>query len=89
MGRRQTGRFGSNPEFSQPRYWKPWIYQDGKLTRDIPDKYGPDICCDYLIDFMKANKGRPFLAYYPMILLHAPIEPTPDSLDDKTPGPAS
>ena len=29
---------------------------------------------------MAENRDRPFLAYYPMVLLHAPFEPTPDSL---------
>ena len=34
--------------------------------------YGPDIFCDYLVDFMKrhAESGKPLLMYYPMALVH-------------------
>lgn len=37
------------------RYWKPGIWQDGKLRDDVGDKYGPDVVSDYLIDFIKEN----------------------------------
>ena len=30
---------------------------------------------------MEANRDRPFFAYYPMILVHSPFVPTPDSAD--------
>jgi arylsulfatase A-like enzyme len=32
--------------------------------------YGPDICTDFLIDFIKNNRNRPFLAYYPTHIPH-------------------
>lgn len=46
---------------------------------DIRDRYGPDVYTDFLIDFMKEHKDRPFLAYYPMCLTHYPKrnEPAP------------
>ena len=55
------------------RYWQPHIRQNGKLRTDVKDKYGPDVYCDYLIDFMVRNKkkGQPFFAYFPMALCHA------------------
>ncbi len=53
-----------------PRYWQPHIWQNGKLRKDVKDRYGPDVYCDYLIDFMVRNKKGPFLAYYPMALCH-------------------
>ncbi|WP_437205651.1 sulfatase-like hydrolase/transferase [Planctomicrobium sp. SH664] len=51
------------------------------------DQYGPDLCVEFLIDFItKAHgSGQPFLAYYPMILPHAPYQPTPQSPEWKTP----
>jgi arylsulfatase A len=56
--------------------------------------YGPDVCVDYLCDFMERSvgEGRPFLAYYPMLLPHGPFKPTPnspawaDKKHDKNPG---
>ena len=53
-----------------PRYFSPYIWQNGKLRDDVNDRYGPDVYVDYLIDFMTRNQGRPFLAYYSMALCH-------------------
>ncbi len=61
------------------RYWSPAIWQDGKPRQDVRDRYGPDVFCDSLIDFMTRNRSRPFLAYYPMTLTHGPFLPTPDT----------
>jgi arylsulfatase A len=49
---------------------------------DLPDdSYGPDVCTEFLADFIKscAETDTPFLAYYPMILVHNPFLPTPNS----------
>ena len=54
-----------------PRYYKPLIYQNGKIRTDVEDKYGPDVYCDFLIDFMKQNRKKPFLAYFSMTVAHA------------------
>lgn len=61
----------------QPRYWSPAIWQDGRRRKDTGGKYGPDLFCDFLIDFMTRNRNRPFFAYYPMVLVHGPFLPTP------------
>jgi arylsulfatase A-like enzyme len=63
------------------RYWNPVIQQNGTMREDLQDKYGPDICTDYIIDFIRRNKSKPFFVYYPMILTHAPFVQTPDSRD--------
>ncbi len=55
-----------------PRYRKPTIYHNDKLRTDVADRYGPDVYCEFLIDFIESNKDRPFLAYYPMTLTHYP-----------------
>jgi len=65
----------------RPRYWTPSIEQDGKLLDLSPDAYGPDVFTDFLIRFMEQNREGPFLAYYPMALVHDPFLPTPDSTD--------
>jgi len=61
------------------RYWSPFIWQNGKLREDLAGKYGPDVHCDFILDFIQRNRSRPFFAYYPMNLVHAPFVPTPDS----------
>ena len=53
-----------------PRYWQPMIYKNGRVLDGVADKYGPDVYCDFLIDFVDKNKDRPFLAYYPMTVAH-------------------
>ncbi len=64
-----------------PRYYKPLIFQNGKVRSDVVDRYGPDVYVDFLIDFMKANRDKPFFAYYPMALAHD----VTDDLDEPPP----
>jgi arylsulfatase A len=53
-----------------PRYHHPLIWQNGEIRQDVAGRYGPDVYSDFLIDFMKRNRNHPFLAYYPMALIH-------------------
>lgn len=52
-----------------------------------PDGYGPDLCAEYLLDFIARNarSGKPFFAWYPMILTHDPFVPTPHSREWESP----
>ncbi|MBI4607144.1 MAG: sulfatase-like hydrolase/transferase [Planctomycetes bacterium] len=64
------------------RYWDPSIWQDGKLLEGAGGRYGPDLYCEYLIRFLRehapgAAEGRPFFAFYPMCLVHAPFDRVP------------
>ncbi|MHC4913527.1 MAG: sulfatase-like hydrolase/transferase [Planctomycetota bacterium] len=61
------------------RYRGPKIIRDGQELEGLEEKYGPDVFCDYIGDFMERNKSRPFFVYYPMVLTHGPFVPTPDS----------
>jgi len=54
-----------------PRYFQPHIRQNGKLRDDVADRYGPDVYCEFLMDFMSKHKDQPFLAYYSMALCHS------------------
>jgi arylsulfatase A len=54
-----------------PWYYQPYIWQNGRLRDDVRDRYGPDVVCDYLIDFIDRHKTRPFVAFYSMSLCHA------------------
>lgn len=62
------------------RYYKPMLYHNDTVMANTEDKYGPDLYCDFLIDFIETNKDKPFLAYYPMALTHWPKK-------DEPPGP--
>jgi arylsulfatase A-like enzyme len=61
------------------RYADPLMYRNRREPEELPGAYGPDVATDYLLDFMERQEGRPFFAYYPMILPHDPFAPTPDS----------
>lgn len=54
-----------------PWYYRPHIWHNGTLRADVRDRYGPDVICDYLVDFIERNKSRPFFAFYSMSLCHA------------------
>jgi arylsulfatase A len=61
------------------RYWHPCLVQNGEYRPTTPDDYGPDIQADFLIDFMRRHRDRPFVAYHPCCLTHDPHLPTPAS----------
>jgi arylsulfatase A len=63
--------------FSRPHYRKDGVV----IAEQIKDRYGPDVLCEFLIDFMTENRDGPFLAYYASLLPHFPWVPTPDSTD--------
>lgn len=61
------------------RFANALITQNGEdLPRD-PDLYGPRVFADYIMDFIDRKAGKPFFVYYPMVLVHDPFVPTPDS----------
>ena len=62
------------------RYANPSLSADGE-SQTLTGKYGPDVCQEFAIDFIRRNRDRPFFLYYPMILVHGRYEPTPDSSD--------
>jgi arylsulfatase A len=68
MGFEQNCVFGWH---EGPRYHDPYIWQNGRILENTKGLYGPDVYCDFLIDFIKKNKDKSFLAYYPMTLAHA------------------
>jgi len=64
---------------SGERYWDAYIHTR-KGSRTYKDKFGPDIYCDFLVDFIRANKTKPMMLYFPMALTHGPLVHTPDEL---------
>jgi len=63
------------------RYWYPSIIQNGKYVEVAENDFGPDIRCDFLMDFMErmVEAERPFLAYWPTVIPHGPYSTTPDA----------
>lgn len=67
-----------------PRYANPGLEYNGE-ERDFKNgEYGPDLVNKFALEFIAKcaqDKSKPFLLYYPMMLTHAPYQPTPDSPD--------
>lgn len=63
------------------RFPNPGLEINGEQKDFTKGEYGPDVVSDFACDFIRQNKEKPFLVYYPMILTHCPFEPTPDSKD--------
>ena len=42
-------------------------------------KYGPDMLCEFVCDFIQQNQDQPFFVYYPMALTHGQFFTTPDT----------
>lgn len=66
-----------NKQFGE-RFADPFIEENEKEMR-LMGQYGPDVFRDYIINFMERNQDSSFFVYYPMVLVHAPFVPTPDS----------
>ena len=50
-------------------------------SRTYEGQFGPDVFTDFLIDFMREHRDEPMLLYYPMVLTHPPLVPTPHEPD--------
>jgi arylsulfatase A len=68
------------------RYADPLVVKNGRELPILKGQYGPDVFCDFILDFMEEKKAVPFLVYYPMVLVHNPFTPTPDSPEWADPG---
>jgi arylsulfatase A len=62
-----------------PRYANPGLEINGVEKDFSRGEYGPDLIHDYALAFIARHRDVPFFLYYPMILTHAPYQPTPDS----------
>lgn len=64
---------------SGERFADPLIEVNGRVMGKQIGKYGPDIFSDFICDFIRKHKDEPFFCYYPMVLVHNPFVPTPNS----------
>ncbi len=67
------------PRAERRRYWWPSMIQNGSYLPTDKSDYGPDLECEWLMNFIEKQKDGPFLAYWPMTLTHEPWDPTPDN----------
>lgn len=77
----RSGRSKGNGKTYDRRFVNPLLEFNGREEDYIDGEYGPQLCTDFICDFIDRNKEKPFLVYYPMILTHCPFDPTPDSSD--------
>ncbi|MEC9094352.1 MAG: sulfatase-like hydrolase/transferase [Planctomycetota bacterium] len=75
------GRSMKNGQRIDRRFVNPLLEFNGRETEYVDGEYGPQVCTDFVCEFIDKNKKKPFLVYYPMILTHCPFDPTPDSTD--------
>ena len=70
------------------RFENPYLERNGVEEEYNNGEYGPDLCTDFICEFIEENKDGPFLVYYPMILTHCPFWPVPggQDWDPKSPG---
>ncbi len=66
------------------RYWGPTRATNGH-NRITEEGFGPDFDSRYALDFISRHKAEPFFLYYPMVLVHSPFVPTPDSMNAQGP----
>jgi arylsulfatase A-like enzyme len=71
-----TGYEAGNPP-SNERYADAYIHTRAG-SKTYKGEFGPDVYCDFLVDFIHANKAKPMMLYFPMALTHGPLVPTPD-----------
>lgn len=63
-------------------YWQNWVEKNGQKVQLPTNAYAPDVAQDFAVDFLRRNKEKPFFLYYPIHLVHGPIQRTPDSKPD-------
>ncbi|MEQ1860946.1 MAG: sulfatase-like hydrolase/transferase [Chthoniobacteraceae bacterium] len=73
----------------ESRYWDPVLIRDG-MRETHPGKFGPDVMQAAALAFLRRNRDKPFVLYYPMVLTHGksfvePVVPTPLNKDATRP----
>ncbi len=63
------------------RYSNPLMTLNGEDIKYNNGEFSSDLIVDFINDFMERKQDQPFFVYYPMILIHCPFVPTPDSAD--------
>ncbi len=62
------------------RYYGPQNWENGRHVVHPKEVFGPDYYAEFLMEFMERNREKPFLAYFPMNLIHGPLITPPGDL---------
>ena len=74
-----TGRWEDKENrVTTARFWNPSIVENGKYLPTKSNDYGPDLFMDFIVDFVRRHKDKPFFVYHTSVLTHNPHEETPD-----------
>ena len=65
-------------------YWngdkgKPETYTVNGVTQELGKNYMPDLVHDHVVNWLSANKNKPFFLYYSLVHVHGKIVATPES----------
>ena len=60
------------------RYWQPCLMENGKYIPTTPQDFGPDFFNDYVINYARSQREKPFFIHYTSVLTHSPRVETPD-----------
>lgn len=75
----QGGYYPPKSTKKSSRYWHPGLARNGVHFATTPEEYGPDMFCDFSLEFIREHAREPFFLYYPMALIHRPWVATPDT----------
>ncbi len=75
--------------FIESRYWDPVLIRNGKRETHAGE-FGPYVMQAAALEFIRQQRDKPFLLYYPMVLTHGqsftePVVPTPLNKDANRP----
>ncbi len=70
--------FETGNKASESRYHNPYINTPDEGSKTYQGRFAPDVCTDYLINFIRQHQRQPMCLYYPMPLAHPPLVATPD-----------
>jgi arylsulfatase A len=73
--------YGSGIYWSSPEKIQKYRMNGNNLVLN-ENEYMPDLMHKRMVEFLAANKDKPFFAYYPLSHVHGEIKPTPDSKSD-------
>lgn len=65
-------------------YWskekaKSEIYTENGVDKELGENYMPDLMHTHMVNWLSANKNKPFFLYYSLVQVHGKIQATPDS----------
>lgn len=54
-------------------------YVQNGVTKELGSRYMPDVMHDHVVEWLSANRNKPFFLYYSLSHIHGVLQPTPDS----------